>query len=181
MAYLKQTLINIAIEAGAGSAAVVNVRDVVFRPEFRAACEQNTCGKYGRCYMCPPDAGEINTLIAYAKTYREALVFQSIGRLDDSFDIEGMQDSAKRHNALTLSLREKLAPLLASPLVLGAGSCRLCESCAKITDEPCRFPGKSIASLEAYGIDASHLAALAGMKYINGQNTVTYFGSFFLR
>ena len=32
-------------------------------------------------------------------------------------------------------------------------------------------------SLEAYGIHVSKLAETAGMKYINGQNTVTYFGA----
>jgi hypothetical protein len=32
-------------------------------------------------------------------------------------------------------------------------------------------------SLEAYGVNVSKLAASAGMKYINGQNTVTYFGA----
>jgi hypothetical protein len=32
-------------------------------------------------------------------------------------------------------------------------------------------------SLEAYGINVSELAKAAGMNYINGQNTVTYFGA----
>jgi hypothetical protein len=32
-------------------------------------------------------------------------------------------------------------------------------------------------SLEAYGVNVSALASAAGMKYINGQNTVTYFGA----
>ena len=41
---------------------------------------------------------------------------------------------------------------------------------------PCRFPEKAIPSLEAYGINVSRLASAAEMKYINGQNTVTYFG-----
>jgi hypothetical protein len=34
-----------------------------------------------------------------------------------------------------------------------------------------------MASLEAYGFNVSRLAAAADMKYINGQNTVTYFGA----
>jgi hypothetical protein len=32
-------------------------------------------------------------------------------------------------------------------------------------------------SLEAYGVNVSGLASVAGMKYINGQDTVTYFGA----
>ena len=38
-------------------------------------------------------------------------------------------------------------------------------------------PDKALASLEAYCISVSDLAASCGMKYINGQNTVTYFGA----
>jgi hypothetical protein len=34
-----------------------------------------------------------------------------------------------------------------------------------------------MASLEAYCINVSALASSADMKYINGQNTVTYFGA----
>ena len=62
-------------------------------------------------------------------------------------------------------------------LHLGAGGCGVCESCAKKTNEPCRFPEKAMPSLEAYGINVSELAKASGMNYINGQNTVTYFGA----
>ena len=34
-----------------------------------------------------------------------------------------------------------------------------------------------MSSLATYGINVSKLAKAAGMKYINGQNTVTYFGA----
>ena len=33
------------------------------------------------------------------------------------------------------------------------------------------------SSWRLYGINVSELAASSGMKYINGQNTVTYFGA----
>ena len=62
-------------------------------------------------------------------------------------------------------------------LHLGAGGCGVCEKCAKQTGEPCRFPTLALASLEAYGVNVSELAKTAGMKYINGQDTVTYFGA----
>ena len=64
-------------------------------------------------------------------------------------------------------------------LHLGAGGCHLCEVCAKKTGEPCRHPDRAVASLEAYGVNVSALARLCGMKYINGENTVTYFGALF--
>lgn len=174
----RQYLIDSAIKSGADNAAVADVMRIPFRREFRAACEQNTCGKYGTCWMCPPDAGDVDDLIARAKGYRHALIFQSIGRLEDSFDIEGMQDAAKKHNELAQRLYSELGETLDNPLKLGAGSCHICERCTRLDDVPCRYPDKAIASLEAYGIAVSELAELCGMNYINGQNTVTYFGGF---
>jgi hypothetical protein len=35
----------------------------------------------------------------------------------------------------------------------------------------------AVASLETYGVNVSKLAPAAGMKYVNGQDTVTYFGA----
>ena len=57
----------------------------------------------------------------------------------------------------------------------------MCEVCGKRTGEPCRFPQKAIGSLEAYGINVSLLAKESGMNYINGADTVTYFGAVFFR
>ena len=62
-------------------------------------------------------------------------------------------------------------------LHLGSGGCGVCETCAKRIGESCRFPKLAMPSLEAYGINVSALAKASGMKYINGQDTVTYFGA----
>ena len=177
----KEKLTAAALECGAANAAVIAVPDIPFRREFRAACEQNTCGKFSKCWMCPPDVGDIDKLIEDAKTYRQALVFQSVGQLEDSFDIEGMSRCAIEHNKIIQALSDKLLPVLDNPVILGAGACHVCESCTKLQDEPCRHPGRAVAPMEAYGIAVSELAALCGMKYINGQNTVTYFGGFLFR
>ena len=149
-------------------------------------CASNACGNYGRCWMCPPDIGPIDELMAQVKTYDTALVYQTVGQLEDSYDFEGMMDAAADHNRLVQFIREYLSPAsfgeeFSAILHLGAGGCHVCETCAKKTGEPCRFPDKALPSLEAYGINVSKLASAAGMKYINGQNTVTYFGAVLLR
>ena len=59
--------------------------------------------------------------------------------------------------------------------------CRLCEKCAKVTGEPCRFPEKALPSLEAYGVDVYNTTKDTDLKYINGQNTVTFFGMVLFR
>jgi len=174
----KKLLIERALEAGAAGAGVVRVAQIVFQRDFRAACEQNLCGKYGKCWMCPPDVGDIDEMIAHAKGYQYMLVFQSIGQLKDSFDIEGMEAAAIAHNALALKLAEVFDGVLESPLRVGAGACHVCRRCGKADHVPCVHPDLAIASVEAYGMAVSELAAQSGLAYINGPNTVTYFGGF---
>ena len=172
----EKSLMDTALGCGAADAGVTAADSIVFRREFRAACEQNLCGKFGKCWMCPPDVGDIDEMIARAKTYSRVLVFSTIGQLEDSYDIEGMQDAARKHNALIQTIAGKLSGMLEDPLILGAGSCHVCTRCAKLDNIPCVHPDKAVPSLEAHGIAVSQLAEICGMNYINGQNTVTYFG-----
>lgn len=166
-----------ALELGAYKVGVVPVEELVLDTVFRDICESNGCGMYGKCWMCPPDIGGIETLMAELKSYRTAVVYQTVGTLEDSFDFEGMQSAKEHHSALSRAL----LPFAPEALHLSAGGCKRCNPCAKVKEEPCRFPQEAISSLEAYGIHVSKLAQSAGMKYINGENTVTYFGAIFLK
>ncbi len=173
---------------GAYRAEVVNVADISVDTSFRSLCEADSCGNYGKNYMCPPDIGNIEALAAELKSYELAMVYQTVEELEDSYDFEGMMLAGAKHNGLARKLREtETAKEGDKPgggirlLHLGAGGCRVCQVCAKRTREPCRFPDAAIGSLEAYGVNVQHLAEAAGMRYTNGQNTVTYFGTVFCR
>jgi len=163
---------------GAYKAAVIEANQVETDAVFRDMCRANACGMYGKCYMCPPDAGDIDALMAEVRQYDYALVYQTVSELEDSYDYEGMVKAKRKSYPLAQNIREAFKKLgISRALHLGAGGCGVCEMCAKQTSEPCRAPSLALASLEAYGINVSRLAAAAGMKYTNGQNTVTYFGA----
>lgn len=173
-----------ALELGAYRAEIVDVSDISTDAVFRKMCESNACGNYGRSYMCPPDIGEIDDLMKKIRTYDKALVYQTVQNLEDSYDFEGMMEAGDKHNRLAQKLWDYTDELIKEQekiLHLGAGGCRLCSVCGKKTGEPCRNPKRAFGSLEAYGINVSKLADQAGMRYINGQDTVTYFGTVFLR
>jgi len=175
---MKSNIIEKVILCGAFKANIIDTKDIVLDSAFRDMCRVNSCGVYGKCWMCPPDVGDIDTLMSKVRNYDYALVYQTVTELEDSFDFEGMIAAKKKSYPLAQNLRKVFSDLkITNVLQLGAGGCGVCESCAKKINEPCRFPEKAMPSLEAYGINVSELAKAAGMNYVNGQNTVTYFGA----
>ena len=171
-------LIRKALAVGANGANVIRTEDIILDKAFRSMCEANACGVYGKCYMCPPDVGEIEVLMRKVREFDYALVYQTVTELEDSFDYEGMIEAKRKIRPIAQSLRDVFRDMkISKALHLSAGGCGVCEVCSKVRAEPCLFPDRAISSLEAYGINVSLLAKAAGMKYINGQNTVTYFGA----
>ncbi len=178
----EEILIKKIVDMGAFKASFIDVAKMELLEEFRKYCESNSCGKYGKSYMCPPDAGAIHDLMNTLKTYKTALVYQTVTDLEDSYDFEGMTEAGNNANKLAQNFSAWLKENgYQDFLHLGSGGCKVCETCGKEVDVPCRFPDKAMASLETYGVNVSHLATLAGMKYINGQDTVTYFCGVFFR
>ncbi len=63
-------------------------------------------------------------------------------------------------------------------MLLSNESCGRCKMCT-YPDAPCRFPDQLYPAIEGHGILVNLLAAHAGVRYINGPDTVTYFGGLF--
>lgn len=173
----KEILVEAALRGGACKAAVIPDTQIVTSPEFRKICESNQCGGYGRCWMCPPHIGPVEELIQQVHSYPFGLLYQTIYPLEDSFDIEGMFEAGAKHAQTSQIVEQEMQKLLKAPFLhLSCGGCHLCEKCAILDQEPCRFPDKALSSLEGYGIDVYKTTEHTELKYINGQNTVTYFG-----
>ena len=169
--------VSLALSLGLDRAEMISGEQIVLDRIFREPCASNACGLYGKCWMCPPDVGEIDELIARMRRYPSALLYQSVSALDDSFDFEGMQAGGKQHARRSIALDEALRNAgYADFLHLSKGGCGVCSVCAKVENKPCRFPHKALSSLEAYGVNVSATVRSTSMKYINGVNTVTYFG-----
>ena len=127
--------------------------------------------------MCPPDIGEIDELIERVRSYSGGLLYQSVFPLEDSFDFEGMQEGGRLQHQRSRALDKALKALgYKDFLHLSKGGCGNCSPCAKAKGEPCPFPEEALSSLEAYGVNVSSTVKSTSMKYINGANTVTYFG-----
>jgi|APSaa5957512622_1039677.scaffolds.fasta_scaffold144983_1 predicted metal-binding protein len=174
----EKNLVEICIESKAKKAFLIDVDKIPFDESLRSYCKVNYCGSYGKNYACPPHVGDEKELIKNAQKYQKALVFQTVASLKDSYDIEGMKEAAINHSKVGDRINETIKTQFSHYLQLTAGGCTVCKTCKVIEDKPCKFPEKAISSLEAYCMNVALLAERCHMKYINGQNTVTYFGVF---
>jgi predicted metal-binding protein len=160
------------------NAVLINVTDTYFSDEVRKYCEMNSCGMFGENWACPPGVGPVSELQDIALRFNKGLMIQTVHQLESSFDLKGMMAGKKEHEAVLRKIlqfaEEKYN--LDDTLLLGAGHCDLCDECTYKSGQPCRFPDKALASLEAYGIDVMKLAKDYGIPYYNGVNTVSYVG-----
>ena len=105
---------------------------------------------------------------------------QTVGELEDSYDWEGIKDTGARHRenfGRMLDAAEKEFP---SFFAMGAGACSLCETCT-YPDEPCRFPRRMAASMEACGLFVSKVCTDNGLAYNYGQNKIAFTSCFLVR
>lgn len=164
-----------ASESGMWQADFVNIKNLEFYPEIRRICEDNLCRNYGTSWACPPAVGTIEECKSRVSQYEKMLLFSVKYDLEDSFDIDGMQKAMLSFKDRVDVFDEKLQKILTDYLLLSNEGCGRCRKCT-YPDSPCRFPKKLHHSIEGYGFNVYELSQAAGLKYNNGENTVTFFG-----
>ena len=154
-----------ALEAGFTAAKVIDTRALVFRPEYRAFCEENRCGQYERNYACPPASGTASEMADRATAWKHALVLNTRRAVKNAMDPEETrpikEDHSRRSRALYRQLRE--AGLIDGGMMILAGPCGLCRPCRMTLDQPCPLPDERASCLSAYCVDVAALAGAAGM------------------
>jgi len=180
MSYDTEALVRQAVEAGFSQAGELNVGALVFMPEVRDMCSADRCRKYNKNWRCPPGCGSIEEAAERAAQYSYGVLVQTIGHMEDEFDYETIQETSERHKKNFYALIASLKARYPDMLPMGAGTCDLCEACT-YPDAPCRYPDKSISSMEAYGLWVSKVCQLSGIPYNNGKDTITYTSCYLLK
>ncbi len=170
-------LLDIAIDSGAYKAEIIAKDKIVLSPYFREVCASNQCGLYGKNWMCPPCIGEINELIEKVRSFSKGVLYQTVYEIEDSYDFEGMMEAGKKHEELTIEIQKAVKSYMNDEFLhLSGGGCKICDECAIHSNEPCRHPDLALPPMEGHGIDVYNTCKDTSLKYINGENTVTYFG-----
>ena len=84
-------------EFGAAASGIISTSEIQFSEDFRTYCQQNTCGKYGTNWMCPPAIESFEQAKARVLGWAEGVVFQTVHSLENSFDYDGMKKGELSH------------------------------------------------------------------------------------
>ena len=144
-------------------------------------CAKTTCHMYGKTgplpsqRILPSTLEECETQI---HKYSHGILVQTVGKLEDSMDGEGMMETGDAQRTFS-TMETLLRPLYPHMLPIGAGCCTRCTSCT-YPQSPCRFPDKSFASMEAYGMLVTQVCRDNGLAYYYGPCTISYTSCFLL-
>lgn len=163
-------------ETGIYQYGFISPSEATFYDWVRDMCKDNKCGMYAATWACPPAVGTLDACRERCLQYDTMMIFSGLFSLNGPFDFEGMKKGVSGFKPMVRKLDDLIGPLVGNRLVLSNEGCDTCERCT-YPDAPCRFPDRLYHSMEGYGLVISDLAKKAGVKYNNGEGTMTFFGA----
>lgn len=169
-------ILKMGADAGFTCTALISTDQITFNPEFRICCEDNSCGKYGVNYTCPPHCGTTDEMRDRILAHKYAIVLQTMWEIPDTEDGAMIKKCKGKHNSMVRKLIADLDPTYSGGFMIAASGCSLCEECAIVRGEPCLFPDKAASCASAYCIYVEDLAKKCGMEYDCGRGITAFFG-----
>ena len=153
-------------------------RELEFSSRIRWICE-NECPMYGKSWACPPGVGTVDCCRQVCMAYDHCLLISSIVEVDDIADMEKTLATRPEHEALTNEVAGIMRQLGANPYILSTEACTVCEKCAILDGEACRFPDKMHPCVESHCINVVPILESHGLEFQFGANVVTWISLLF--
>ena len=157
--------------------APLDVTTLEFLQDVRDMCNAKQCNRFDKSWACPPACGTLEEMRERVKGFSGGLLVQTVGDLEDSYDWDGIQETAKRQHENFERMWGELEKEYSSIFAMGTGGCIKCETCA-YPDEPCRFPERMAASMEACGLFVSKVCTDNNLAYNYGPNKMAFTACF---
>ena len=153
-------------------------RELEFSSLIRWIC-QNECPMYGSSWACPPGVGTVETCQARCLAYENCLLISSIVEVRDISDLEETLATRPDHEALTNQVAALMRQQGVDPYILSTEACAICDRCAILDGQPCRFPEKMHPCVESHGINVVPVLESRGLDFQFGANVVTWISLLF--
>ena len=153
-------------------------RELEFSSRIRWICEHE-CPMYGKSWACPPGVGTVDCCRSKCLSFDNCLLISSIVEVRDIADMDETLATRPDHEALTEQVRELMKQQGVDPFILSTEACTVCDRCAILDGQPCRFPEKMHPCVESHGINVVDVLERRGLDFQFGANVVTWISLLF--
>ena len=158
--------------------AHIDPETLEFSQRIRFIC-QNECPMYGKSWACPPGVGTVECCRGKCKSYANCLLISTIQEVSDIANIEETLATRPAHEEVTNQVAALLRQQGIEPYVLSTEACAICDRCAYLDGESCRFPEKMHPCVESHGINIIPALESVGIEFQYGENIVTWISLLF--
>lgn len=151
----------------------IDPKGLEFSDRIRFICETE-CPMYGKTWACPPGVGTVESCRCRCQDFENCLMIATVTEVSDISNLEETLATRPGHEAITNQVRDILRELGSQPYVLSTEACTLCERCAYMDGQPCRFPEKMHPCVESHGINLIPTLEENGIEFQFGGNVVTW-------
>ena len=156
----------------------VDPKGFEFSQRIRYIC-QAECPMYNKTWACPPAVGTVDACQAKCLSYRHCLLIGTIVECDDIADIDATLATRAEHETVTNQVRELFRAQGTEPYVLSTEACAVCQRCAWLDGQPCRYPDRMHPCLESHGINIIPTLEENGLDFQYGSNMITWYSLLF--
>ena len=151
----------------------VDPKSLEFSDRIRWICE-NECPMCNQTWACPPAVGSVADCREKCCSYENCLMIATITEVDDIANLEETLATRPDHEDITNQVTDLMQELGTTPYVLSTEACAICERCAWLEGQPCRYPEKMHPCVESHGINLIPTLEENGIEFQFGSNVVTW-------
>lgn len=175
----KEILENQLAEFPLFSYGFIDPQNLEFTQRVRYICSTE-CPMYNQSWACPPAVGEVEECQARCLQYENCLLIATLTEVSDIANIDECLATRSEHEGITNAIADLMRQQGTEPYILSTEACAVCERCAWLDGEPCRFPERMHPCVESHGINAISAMEDLGIPFISGENVVTWVSLLFL-
>ena len=151
----------------------IDPKTLEFTQRVRHIC-QTECPMYGKSWACPPAVGSVEECRERCLGYSDCLMIATITEVGDIADIHETLSTRSGHETITNQVADLMRQQGIAPYILSTEACAVCEKCAWLDGQPCRFPERMHPCVESHGINVVPAMEELGIPFISGENLVTW-------
>ena len=156
----------------------IDPKTIEFSERIRYICGTE-CPMYNKTWACPPAVGEVSQCQGKCRAYENCLLIGTITEVNDIANLEETLATRPAHEEVTNKVRDLFREQGIEPYILSTEACNICERCAWLDGEACRYPDRMHPCVESHGINLIPTLEENGLEFQYGENIVTWYSLLF--